>query len=100
LKFAQHLCGDEQILLIESVRIRMAEARRRRAGVEQKFNRILCVTESLSPSYSSPRLRNGFAILVIYGLFNIRYIKTGSGKSFAYKRLVSVALKKDLKNRS
>jgi len=24
-----------------------------------------------------------------------RYLKTGSGKSFAYKRLVSVALKKD-----
>ena len=25
-----------------------------------------------------------------------QYLKTGSGKSFAYKRLVSVALKKDL----
>jgi len=25
-----------------------------------------------------------------------RYLKTGSGKAFAYKRLVSVALKKDL----
>ena len=28
-----------------------------------------------------------------------RYLKTGSGKAFAYKRLVSVALKKDLEDR-
>ena len=27
-----------------------------------------------------------------------QYLKTGSGKSFAYKRLVSVALKKDFAN--
>jgi putative endonuclease len=41
--------------------------------------------------------------LVWYSAFEIekqardfeRYLKTGSGKSFAYKRLVSVALKKD-----
>jgi len=41
--------------------------------------------------------------LVWYGVFKTRkeaedfeqYLKTGSGKSFAYKRLVSVALKKD-----
>jgi hypothetical protein len=57
MKFGQHLCGDEQILLIENVRIRMAEARRRRAGVEQKFSRILCVTESLSPSHEREKYR-------------------------------------------
>jgi len=41
--------------------------------------------------------------LVWYGAFETekeardfeRYLKTGSGKSFAYKRLVSVALKKE-----
>lgn len=41
--------------------------------------------------------------LVWYGAFKTekearsfeQYLKTGSGKSFAYKRLVSVALKKD-----
>jgi len=41
--------------------------------------------------------------LVWYGAFGTekearefeKYLKTGSGKSFAYKRLVSVALKKD-----
>jgi putative endonuclease len=41
--------------------------------------------------------------LVWYGAFGTekeardfeRYLKTGSGKSFAYKRLISVALKKD-----
>jgi predicted GIY-YIG superfamily endonuclease len=41
--------------------------------------------------------------LVWYGVFATekeardfeRYLKTGSGKAFAYKRLVSVALKKD-----
>ena len=41
--------------------------------------------------------------LVWYGVFMTekeardfeRYLKTGSGKSFAYKRLISVALKKD-----
>jgi predicted GIY-YIG superfamily endonuclease len=42
--------------------------------------------------------------LVWYGAFHTekeardfeRYLKTGSGKAFAYKRLISVALKKDL----
>ncbi len=42
-------------------------------------------------------------VLVWYGAFSTekeardfeRYLKTGSGKAFAYKRLVDVALKKD-----
>ena len=42
-------------------------------------------------------------VLVWYGAFNTekearnfeKYLKTGSGKSFAYKRLISVALEKD-----
>ncbi len=42
--------------------------------------------------------------LVWYGSFSAeeeardfeRYLKTGSGKAFAYKRLISVALRKDL----
>ena len=41
--------------------------------------------------------------LIWYGVFSTekeardfeQYLKTGSGKSFAYKRLISVALKKD-----
>jgi putative endonuclease len=44
--------------------------------------------------------------LVWYGAFETEkqardfelYLKTGSGKSFAYKRLVSVALEKDFEN--